>query len=100
MGSLKPQDLAFDHDRILRDGLVAARKACRDTPVAAKMLPELFRISDLQSATEAILGTPIDKRNFRRQLDEKGWLEKTEAEARGTHRPAQLFRISRQCQTA
>lgn len=93
--SLQRHELAFDHETIVSDALVAARKACRETPIAAKMLPEIFRISDFQSATEALLGTSIDKRNFRRQLDEKNWLEKTESEARGTHRPAQLYRLSR-----
>jgi predicted transcriptional regulator len=28
-------------------------------------------------------------------MDEKNWLEKTESKARGTHRPAQLYRLSR-----
>lgn len=93
--TLQPNELAFDHGTIVGDALLATRKACRETPIAANMLPELFRISDLQAAIEAILGTPIDKRNFRRQLDEKNWLEKTESEARGTHRPAQLYRLSR-----
>lgn len=93
--TIKLHELAFDHGTILSDARLAAKKACREAPIAAQMLPEPFRISDLQSATEAILGTPIDKRNFRRQLDEKNWLEKTEEEARGTHRPAQLYRLSR-----
>jgi 8-oxo-dGTP diphosphatase len=92
--SLQSNKLAFDHGTIVTDAINAARKACREAPIAANMLPELFRISDFQSATEAILGMPVDKRNFRRQLDEKNWLEKTESEARGTHRPAQLYRLS------
>lgn len=93
MQSLKSDELAFDHGTIVRDALVAARRACRESPIAANMLPELFRISDFQAATEAILGAPIDKRNFRRQIEERNWLKKTDAEARGTHRPAQLYRV-------
>jgi len=95
MKTLELNALAFDHGTILSDARAAARKACRESPIAANMLPEFFRISDFQLANEAILGAPIDKRNFRRQLEEKSWLEKTGSMARGTHRPAQLFRLSR-----
>lgn len=91
---IKSDDLAFDHARIIADALVELRKSCRETPVAAKMLPRFFKLTDLQLTIETITGAPIDKRNFRRQTEEKGWLEKTDQEERGAHRPASLYTLT------
>jgi 8-oxo-dGTP diphosphatase len=91
MSDLPP--LAFDHATILQDALAALRASSRDRPTAARLLPSPFRISDLQATTETVLGVPLDKRNFRRQIDDRGWLESTNATDRGRHRPAQLFKL-------
>ena len=42
------------------------------------MLPEYFTLTQLQTLHEAILGTTIDKRNFRRSIAEKNFATKTE----------------------
>jgi 8-oxo-dGTP diphosphatase len=91
MSDLPP--LAFDHATILQDALAALRASSRDRPTVARLLPSPFRISDLQAATETVLGVPMDKRNFRRQIDDRGWLEATNVTDRGRHRPAQLFKL-------
>ena len=51
-------------------------------------------MSELQALTEAILGRPLDRRNFRRQVMEAGFLAPAEGmRSRGGHRPAQPFRF-------
>jgi 8-oxo-dGTP diphosphatase len=87
-------ELAFDHSKIIDEALMVLRKSTRDAPVAAKMLPALFRLSELQETFEAILDQPIDKRNFRRLVEEKNWLSKTDILSKGTHRPAFLYKLA------
>lgn len=85
--------LAFDHDRILQAGLDHLRKLVDVEPIAARLLADRFKLSDLQRATELILGRPLDKRNFRRKVEERNWLQETADIERGRHRPAQLFTL-------
>ena len=58
-----------------------------------ELLPERFTLSELQALTEAILGETLDRRNFRRRVQELGLVEPATGQRRvGSHRPAQLFR--------
>ena len=51
-------------------------------------------LSEMQALTEAILGRPLDRRNFRRKVLEAGFVAPAEGmRSRGGHRPAQLFRF-------
>jgi 8-oxo-dGTP diphosphatase len=57
-------------------------------------LPEEFTLSQLQATYEAILGRPLDKRNFRKRVTTLALLEATGRQAgAGRHRPAQLYRF-------
>jgi 8-oxo-dGTP diphosphatase len=47
----------------------------------------------MQAVCEAILGRPVDRRNFRRKVQELGFLEPAGARREGRHRPAQLYRF-------
>jgi len=84
-------DLAFDHATILNDAKTFLRSEVNRSPIALDLISSPFRLADFQTATEAILGAPIDKRNFRRQIDERGWVVETDHVVRGRHRPAKLF---------
>jgi 8-oxo-dGTP diphosphatase len=85
--------LAFDHATILEYARQRLRNKLDYTNVGFELLPEKFTLSDLQSVHEAILGEPLDKRNFRRKLAERG-LVKPLKEWRDTgRRPAQLYRF-------
>ena len=46
------------------------------------------------TAYEAIKGEQLDKRNFRKWILERGWLEETGDFQRGRQRPAMLYRAS------
>ena len=54
-----------------------------------------FTLTELQQVYEAILGRPLDKRNFRRKVELLGILTPLKQQKRrGTTRPAQLYRFS------
>lgn len=86
--------LAFDHDRILADGLERARAKLEYTPLAAEFCPPEFTIGDLREVYEAVWGVPPDPRNFHRKVSgAAGFLEPTGRWSEGGRgRPAQLYR--------
>lgn len=78
----KVPQLAFDHDRILREALKRLRERIHFEPVGFELLPEKFTMKQLQALYEAILEVKFDRRNFAKkmlhfellnQLDEKVW---------------------------
>jgi 8-oxo-dGTP diphosphatase len=64
-------------------------------PIAFKLLPPTFTLSDLQSVYELLLGRRLHKASFRRSLHASALVEATdEWRSDGRGRPAQLFRNS------
>jgi 8-oxo-dGTP diphosphatase len=86
--------LAFDHATIVRAALALAREVALRKPAAARMLPPTFTLAEFQIAQEALLGRKVDKRNFRREVVEAGWIERAGEERHGKGRPAEMWRIS------
>jgi 8-oxo-dGTP diphosphatase len=83
--------LAFDHGKILKYAVDRLRNKLEYTNVGFQLLPAKFTLSALQALHEAILGKPLDKRNFRRKVLGLG-LVKPSKEMQATGRkPAQLF---------
>ena len=62
------------------------------TAVGFELLPEVFTLSELQSAYENVLGEELDKRNFRRKIQSAGVIEPSGSFRAGEGRPAQLYR--------
>jgi 8-oxo-dGTP diphosphatase len=88
------QRLAFDHDRILADGLERARSKLEYTPLAAAFCPAQFSVGQLRRVYEIVWGTSIDPRNFHRKVTgTAGFLEPAGSTTSGERgRPAQLYR--------
>lgn len=64
-------------------------------PVAFRLLPEEFTLSDLQQTYEMLLGRRLHKASFRRALQAAWLVEPTdEWRSEGRGRPAQLFRYA------
>ena len=86
--------LAFDHERILADGVERARSKIEYTPLATAFCPPEFTISQLRSVYEAIWGVRLDPRNFHRKATRsEGFLQATgRVRSEGVGRPAALFR--------
>ncbi len=86
--------LAFDHADILAAALERLRNKLRREPVGFELLPPKFTLSQLQRLYEAVLGTTLDKRNFRKKVLGYDLLVPLKEKHReGAHRPAQLFRF-------
>jgi 8-oxo-dGTP diphosphatase len=86
-------ELAFDHLEIVHYAHMRIRNKLGYTNVGFELLPAKFTLSELQVVHEAILGEPLDKRNFRRRVQLQGIVKPTtEFQATG-RKPAQLFRF-------
>jgi 8-oxo-dGTP diphosphatase len=87
-------EMAFDHVRILRDGVERARSKLEYTPLAAAFCPPEFTVAELRRVYEIVWGTPLDPRNFHRKVTgADGFLVETgSVRSSGGGRPAQLYR--------
>ncbi|MFC4948466.1 NUDIX hydrolase [Pseudonocardia sp. GCM10023141] len=85
--------LAFDHGRILGEGIERARAKLEYTTLAATFCPPRFTVAQLRRVYEAVWGTALDPRNFQRKVTSTpGFLIPTkEMTSSGRGRPAQLF---------
>jgi 8-oxo-dGTP diphosphatase len=78
------------------DAAIAAMRARVDQqPIAFKLLPPTFTLSELQSVYELLLGRRLHKASFRRSRHASALVEATdEWRSEGRGRPAQLFRYA------
>ncbi|OEV04637.1 NUDIX hydrolase [Streptomyces oceani] len=85
--------LAFDHDRILRDGVERARSKIEYSSLATAFCPPEFTVGELRRVYEAVWGVSLDPRNFHRKVTgTPGFLVATGGSTtRQGGRPAQLF---------
>ena len=75
--------------------LTALRARVDQQPIAFRLLPSAFTLSELQSIYELLLGRRLHKASFRRSLHASGLVEATdEWRSEGRGRPAQLFRYA------
>lgn len=86
--------LAFDHDRILLDGVERARSKIEYSSLATAFCPSEFTVGELRRVYEAVWGVVLDPRNFHRKVTgTPGFLVPTGGTTtRQGGRPAQLFR--------
>jgi 8-oxo-dGTP diphosphatase len=85
--------LAFDHADILDYALTRLRYKLEYSAVGFQLLPEKFTLRELQDAYEIILGTKLDKGNFRGKLRKTQVVEKVEGYRDTGGRPARLYRF-------
>lgn len=83
------------HKQVIDAAFELTRSRLDYVPIAFRLLPPTFTLSDLQSIYEIILGRRLHKASFRRALHAAWLVEPTDewrTEQRG--RPAQLFRFA------
>ncbi|MGH8120126.1 MAG: NUDIX hydrolase [Gammaproteobacteria bacterium] len=88
----KHPPLAFDHKSIVEMAHQRLSAKLNYSTIALQFMPEKFTLSELQQVYESILGTSLDKRNFRKRVAALGCVKETgEYRRNGNHRPARLF---------
>jgi 8-oxo-dGTP diphosphatase len=96
LGPRPRRRLAFDHRRILADGVEAARARLESTSLATAFVGPEFTLSELRRVYEAAWGRRLDPGNFRRKvLSTPGLVVGTGASARpgpSGGKPAETYR--------
>jgi len=95
-------ELAFDHERILRDAVDRVRVDLELRGIATAFVGSTFTLAELRAVYEAVWGVHLDGANFRRSiLAEEGWVIPTGQRARPGAtggKPAELYRAGRMWQ--
>ena len=69
-------------------------------PVGFSLLPDLFTLTQLQMLYEAVYGTELDKRNFRKRIKDMDFIQKTELiDKKSSKRGAYLYRFNKKAYT-
>ncbi|MCP9199077.1 NUDIX domain-containing protein [Gramella sp. GC03-9] len=88
----KLPELIYDHEEILEYSLQQLRRRVRQAPIGFNLLPEKFTLLQLMKLYEEILGTEMDKPNFRRKfLRMKLLVDRKEKQKDVSHRAAKLY---------
>jgi 8-oxo-dGTP diphosphatase len=85
--------LLFDHADIVAAALRTLRAQAGYLPLGLNLLPEKFTMPELQRLHEAVLGVPLDRRNFQKRMLDLGFVERLpERKTGGAHRAPYLYR--------
>ena len=88
--------LCFDHNEMVQKARRMIGEEIKDKPIGSNLLPQHFTLSLLQNLYESILGTSIDKRNFRRAISEKEYIQATDMiDKESSRRGATLYRFKK-----
>lgn len=86
------EEMAFDHKLILDECLNTLRNRIHSLPLVFDLIPEKFTVVELQTVYEKLLGTELDKRNFRRKIKKIPYIiDLNQVQQDVHHRPAKLF---------
>lgn len=87
--------LGFDHPAMVEMTLGLIRRKLSHEPIGFNLLPDLFTLTQLQNLHETILGSTIDKRNFRKRVADTACIEKTDLiDKHCSRRGASLYRFN------
>ena len=90
-----PASLAPRQREEIDAALATLRVRVDQQPIAFRLLPAIFTLSELQRIYELLLGRKLHKASFRRALHAASLVEATdEWRSEGRGRPAQLFRYA------
>ena len=89
--------LLFDHREMIEHAYQILRATIGRKPVGFHLLPQKFTLTQLQQLYEAILDTPLDKRNFRKRINDIPCIERTdEVDHTTSKRGAALYKFNEQ----
>jgi len=92
----KMPSLLFDHDQMVKDALQTLRSQLYYHPIAEKLLPKKFTLTEIHAVYETILGKELDIRNFPKKLAFLGLINKlNEKRNIGPHRAPFLYTFNK-----
>jgi ADP-ribose pyrophosphatase YjhB (NUDIX family) len=90
---LDAMTLAFDHAELITQGLERLRQKALYSIVPAFALPEKFTLPELQQLHEILIGKSIQKKSFRRRIEQADILLDTGEKRTERGRPASLYSV-------
>jgi len=85
------EELGFDHQRIFDDALAILRDRVEDYSLINELLEEKFTLKELQDLHEIIKGEKVDRRNFRRKLENLNYVTSTNEKKPGVQGGPSLY---------
>ncbi len=87
--------LPFDHLQILKTAIARLRSKTLYSSLPVHLMGETFTLPELQRVYEQVLGTELDKRTFRRRIEELDIVQPASGKttSKASHRPAQRYRL-------
>jgi 8-oxo-dGTP diphosphatase len=86
-------DLAFDHQAIINLARERMRQKALYSIIPAYALPEIFTLPELQHLHEVLIGKALQKKSFRRRIEQAELLIDTGKKRSEGGRPAVLYRM-------
>lgn len=86
---IKKGDLAFDHEKLIIEGIMALRDKVNKTDIVFNLMPQEFTIGELKQVYELILNKKLINSAFRRTIADKVILTDKMIQT-GGHRPSVL----------
>ncbi len=87
--------LSFDHKHILEVTITRLKGKITYEPIGFELLETKFPFSDLEKLYTTLLGRPVDRRNFRKKINNLNILDELDEKiSLGAGRPASLFRFN------
>jgi len=89
------RSMSSDHRRILATAIGRLRGKLKYRPIVFRLMAPRFTLLSLQKTVETIVGYELHKQNFRRSVENGGFVERTsETTQHSGGRPAALFTMS------
>ena len=93
LADIETEDLAFDHGELINSARERLRQKALYSIVPAYALPETFTLPELQHVHEVLIGKPLQKKSFRRRIEQADLLLETDEKRSEGGRPATLYRM-------
>ncbi len=85
-------DLAFDHKEIIELSIDRLKRSVTYSTAPYELLPTKFTLTQLQQVYEGLLNKKLDKRNFRKKINNLGYLKELNEYQKGvSYRAAKLY---------
>jgi ADP-ribose pyrophosphatase YjhB (NUDIX family) len=91
--ALDEVDLAFDHRSVIAQAKERLKQKALYSIVPAYALPEKFTLPELQRIHEVLIGKPLQKKSFRRRIEQADLLLDTGSKRYEGGRPATLYKM-------